>query len=88
MHHVYILKSQKYTNLKIYIGYTSNLVKRLEDHNKGTNKSTIYGKPWKLVYYESFVSKADALAREKRLKAGTSAIGFLKRRIKFSLDSK
>jgi predicted GIY-YIG superfamily endonuclease len=63
------------------------LKKRILQHNSKNTISTRYRIPWRLVYYEAFVSKIDALARERRLKRGTSAIGFLKRRIKNSLDS-
>lgn len=87
MYYVYILKSQKYKSLKIYIGCTSDLVKRVKQHNNLENISTRYGIPWKLVYYEAFLSKKDALSRERKLKTGTGAIGFLKRRIKSSLNN-
>ena len=86
MHHVYVLKSQKYESLKLYFGCTSDLRKRVSEHNSSKTTSTKYGIPWKLVYYEAFLDKKDALEREKRLKAGTSAVGFLKRRIKYSLE--
>ena len=80
MYYVYVLKSQKYK--RIYIGFTSDLKKRLKDHNKGNTESTKYGVPWILVYYESFLSRGDAVKRELHLKKYGSAIGFLKRRIK------
>ena len=86
MHYVYVLKSQKYENLKLYFGSTSDLKRRLVEHNSSKTSSTKYGIPWKLVYCEAFLNRKDAVAREKRLKQGTSAIGFLKRRIKFSLE--
>jgi len=86
MFYVYILKSLKYKN-KIYIGSSADLKKRLEKHNSGTNKSTRYGIPWKVIYYEAFFDKKDAINREKRLKSGTSAIGFLKRRISNSINN-
>ncbi len=87
MYYVYILKSQKYRTTKIYIGFTSDLISRVKQHNSLETVSTRYGIPWKLVYYEAFVSKQDAMNREKGLKTGSSSIGFLKRRIKSSLDS-
>ncbi|OGD62937.1 hypothetical protein A2160_04180 [Candidatus Beckwithbacteria bacterium RBG_13_42_9] len=85
MYYVYVLKSLKYKSLKIYIGFTNNLEVRLLQHNQKNTLSTRYGIPWKLVYYEAFLSKRDAIIREKRLKTGSSAIGFLKLRIKKSL---
>ena len=86
MYFVYVLKSLRYKNLKIYIGFTNNLDKRLKNHNDGNTPSTRYGIPWDLVYFEAFRSKEDALNRERHLKKGSSAIGFLKRRIHSSLE--
>ena len=87
MYYVYILKSQKFEKHKLYIGSTPDLRRRFKEHNSGQSEYTKYGIPWKLVYYEAFEAKHDALVREKHLKTGTGAIGFLKRRIKQSLDS-
>jgi putative endonuclease len=66
MYYVYILKSSKFQR-RIYIGSTNNLKRRFEEHNKGLNKSTKYGIPWKLIYYEAFLSKKDCLKRENNL---------------------
>lgn len=69
MYHVYILRSE--INNKSYVGYTSKEVKRrLAQHNIGSNKWTKGNKPFKLVYYESFVCKEDAILREKFFKMG------------------
>ena len=61
MHYVYVLKSQK--SKKLYFGCTSDLKVRIIEHNKGLNRSTKHGIPWKLVYYEAFLSKSDQTAR-------------------------
>lgn len=68
MYYVYVLKSQKDSGL--YIGYTKDLRKRFQQHNNGHSKSTKARSPFTLIYYESFVNNADALAREKFLKSG------------------
>ena len=68
MYYVYILKSKKVDNL--YKGSTINLKKRLLEHNSGYNKSTKNGIPWKLIYYEAFENKSDALREELFLKTG------------------
>lgn len=83
MYYVYFLKSQ--TSERIYIGYSSNLKQRLHEHNAGTQSATKYGIPWKLVYYEAYISEKDARLREKQIKQFKSAFGFLKKRIKDSL---
>ena len=85
MHFLYVIRSQKFSR-RIYIGTTSDLRKRKKDHNNGSNKSTKYGIPWELVYYEAYASEDDALERERKLKKYGSAYGKLKKRIARSLD--
>ena len=65
-YYVYVLKSEK--DSLFYIGYTTNLKKRLADHNKGKNFSTKFRRPFKLIFYESYLNKSDALRREKYFK--------------------
>ena len=66
MYFVYVLQSLKDKNF--YIGFTNNLYKRLQEHNRGDNISTSKRKPFKLIFYEAHHSKTDALRREKYLK--------------------
>lgn len=68
MYYVYILKSKKTS--KLYKGSTSDLKERIENHNKGKVFSTKNGRPWKLIYYEAFISKTDARKEELFLKTG------------------
>ena len=68
MFYVYVLESEKDGSL--YIGQTSNWKKRVKEHNQGKNKSTRPFRPYKLIYYEAFLDKKDAKAREKYLKSG------------------
>ncbi|MCA9353810.1 GIY-YIG nuclease family protein [Candidatus Nomurabacteria bacterium] len=68
MYYVYILQSTKNSNL--YKGVTSDLKRRLREHNLGNVKSTKPHKPWKLIYYQGFTSKIDAESEEKFLKTG------------------
>ncbi|MBD3628651.1 GIY-YIG nuclease family protein [Cyclobacterium sp.] len=66
---VYALYSEKYD--KIYIGFTSNLQKRLISHNElGKKGWTIKFRPWKVIHTEEFESKKEAMDREKYLKTG------------------
>ncbi len=53
---------------KYYVGYTSDLKLRLERHNSGWGKFTKRGIPWRLVYFEKFNFKSDALKRESEIK--------------------
>lgn len=65
-HYLYILQSQK--DGKFYTGITGDLRQRLNEHNSGENTSTSYRIPFKLIYYEAYLLKQDAEAREKYLK--------------------
>ncbi len=70
MYFVYLLESR--TDQSWYIGFTSNLKKRVVDHNSGNGCVTTARKSgWKLIYFECYVSKHDALGREKFLKGGS-----------------
>ncbi len=62
---VYIIKNEE--KRKYYIGYTGNLEKRLEYHNKGLNKSTRKLK-WTLVYSKEFKTKREAILTERFIK--------------------
>ena len=68
MYYVYILKSQ--ITGKLYKGSCQDLKIRVKYHNAGKVKSTKSGKPWKLIYYEAFENKTDALREELFLKSG------------------
>ncbi|MEO7922390.1 MAG: GIY-YIG nuclease family protein [Chitinophagaceae bacterium] len=67
---VYVLYSPFFDT--IYIGYTSDLDRRLKSHNELATKGwTIKFRPWKLIHKEIFDSKANAMQREKQLKSAT-----------------
>ena len=83
MYYVYVLFSQ--TNGDLYIGYTIDLRKRFNQHNTGEVKSTKGYRPWRLVYYEAYAGKPDAIQREKQLKMHKAKID-LKIQIKYSLE--
>jgi len=63
MYYVYVLKSGD----KFYVGYTSDLKRRVSEHNSGINRST-RGRKWRLIYYEAYLSEKDARDRERKLK--------------------
>jgi len=66
-YYVYVLHSQK--DHKLYVGYTSNLQKRLEEHNNGLVRATKYRRPMELIYWEGCLNQQDATRREKYLKS-------------------
>jgi len=74
MHYVHLPLSQK--DGDFYIGYTSDLRRRLNEHSNGKNSSTKSRRPFKLIYYEAHLSKMDTLRRERYFKttAGRSTL--------------
>jgi len=67
-YYVYILQSQKDNSFNI--GYTTDLIKRLKQHNSGESQATKPFRPYKLIFYESFLDRIDAENREIYLKGG------------------
>ena len=68
MYYVYILQSLK--TGKLYIGYTDNLRRRIEEHNTGGGgRYTRQNGPWTLLYSESHGDRSSAGRRELYLKS-------------------
>lgn len=68
MYYTYILRS--YVDNHLYIGYTSDLKRRVEEHNCDMVEVTKYRLPLQLLYYEACLVRLDAIQREKALKTG------------------
>jgi len=64
MYYIYFLLLN---NGKIYKGFTSELEKRIQEHKLGKVISTKNKQP-KLICYEAYLLKSDAIRREKFLK--------------------
>lgn len=71
MYYVYVL--ERVTDQVWYIGFSTDLRRRVSNHNKGKGGRTtrLRGEQWALVYYEAYKDKRDALGREKFLKSGS-----------------
>lgn len=85
MYYVYLLQCSK--DKSWYIGYTSDLRKRITEHQGGYGcRTTSMKKDWMLIYYETYLNKMDALGREKYLKSGSGRV-YLKKQLKNYLAS-
>jgi putative endonuclease len=70
-HFIYILQS---ADDRYYVGYTTDLERRMKEHQKGTGaKFTRAFGYKKLLYHESFTTRSAALKREAELKGWTRA---------------
>jgi putative endonuclease len=66
MFYVYLLHS--IADAGFYIGYSTDLKRRLSEHKQGAAFATKHRGPWKLIYYEAYVDRDDAEGRERYLK--------------------
>lgn len=81
---VYVLESKK--DKTWYIGFTTNLKQRLQQHQKGRSSYTSRNAVgWNLIYAEMYLNKKDALGREIFLKSG-SGHRFLRKQLKYYFE--
>ena len=68
MYYTYVLESK---SGKRYVGQTNNLERRLFEHNNGlTRYTTKQRTQWKVIYYETFPTRSEAMKREAYFKTG------------------
>jgi len=79
MYCVYVLQSKK--DGQWYTGSTSDLKKRLKEHNDGKVPATKDRRPFELIYYEACLNRKDSFTREKFLKTGMGK-RYIKNRLK------
>jgi len=79
MFYTYLLENQD--DKSWYIGFTSDLQRRLKEHQEHSGgRTTRLKNNWRLIYYESYLNKNDAVGRERFLKSG-SGRRFLKKQL-------
>ena len=69
MFYVYVLESLK--NGRLYTGRTNDLKRRFKEHN--SKKGGVYtsnNSPFKLIFYEAYLNKKDAVEAELFFKSG------------------
>jgi len=69
-YYVYILKSIKDSS-KSYIGFTTDINRRLTEHNNKTQNYSKRYAPWEIKNYITFCDKEKAFKFEKYLKSGS-----------------
>ncbi len=65
---VYILGSSGKGGHRTYVGWTTDLERRLARHNAGTGARSTRGRIWFLLYAERHLSREQAMRREWHLK--------------------
>ena len=79
---VYLLGNYKKNKLTTYVGYTNNLKKRINLHNKGKGAKFTRGRAWKIMYYEKHKTKREAIQREYYIKKNRSLRNSIKNKYK------
>ncbi len=70
MHYVYVLESDV-DPARFYVGLTTDLERRLQEHNAGKSIHTNKYRPWKLSVCIAFSDRTKALQFERYLKSGS-----------------
>jgi len=65
---VYVLASTRRGEVRTYVGWTTDLDRRLDQHNNGSGAKSTRGRQWILVYAERYETRRAAMSREWRLK--------------------
>lgn len=84
MNYVYVLKSS--VDGELYIDSTTDLRRRVKEHNSKKSFSTSWRGPFELIYYEAYKDLRDAREREYALKMRGNSRQHLKARIKRSIQ--
>ena len=67
-YYVYLIVTKKNNKTISYVGYTSNIIKRLIDHNSSKGAKATRGKQWEYAYLKKYFFKSDAMKGEFKLK--------------------
>ena len=79
---VYVICAVTNSKLTTYVGYTNNLKKRLNLHNKGKGAKFTRGRRWKIIYTEKYDTKSEAKSREYYIKKNRKFRNLIKERYK------
>ena len=74
---VYVLGSADGGGWRTYVGWTTDLDRRLARHNAGTGARSTRGRQWALLYAERHANRSEAMSREWRLKRDRQFRGLL-----------
>jgi putative endonuclease len=65
---VYVLGSRRADDRRTYVGWTTDIERRLQQHNAGSGAKSTRGRQWALLYFEFCNSRNEAMSREWYLK--------------------
>ena len=65
---VYVLGSEGNGGYRTYVGWTTDLERRLSEHNAGIGARSTRGRKWVLLYSECYATRGEAMSREWHIK--------------------
>ena len=65
---VYVLGSEGNGGSRTYVGWTTDLERRLSEHNAGIGARSTRGRKWVLLYSECYATRGEAMSREWHIK--------------------
>jgi putative endonuclease len=65
---VYVLGSRRNNDCRTYVGWTTELKRRLDQHNAGRGAKSTRGRQWVLLYSECCATRSAAMSREWHIK--------------------
>ena len=71
-YYTYMLKTISPGVKKTYVGYTINLISRLNKHNSNKGAKSTKGYKWIVIYSKKFKTKSEAMSYEYKLKKDKS----------------
>lgn len=79
--YVYVLGSKSDGGMRTYVGWTTDLERRLAEHNSGKGARSTRGRVWRIIYSERAEDRSIAQSREWYLKKDRSFRKMLARHI-------
>jgi putative endonuclease len=64
----YVLGSRRKGDRRTYVGWTTDLKRRLLQHNAGLGAKSTRGRKWILLYFECCKTRNEAMSREWHIK--------------------
>ena len=85
-YYVYMLKTINCLKNRTYVGYTNNLISRLEKHNSNKGAKSTKGYKWILIYNKKFEKKSEAMSYEYKLKKDRNKRKHILNKYQFNKD--
>ncbi|MBI4430982.1 MAG: GIY-YIG nuclease family protein [Candidatus Omnitrophica bacterium] len=82
--YVYLLRSK--TTGKFYVGWTTDIKRRIQEHNSGKSQYTKARGPWELIGCETYPNAEAAKKRERTFKRNPRMLFYFKKRALSSLQ--